>query len=120
MSAALKLETLPAPRPLPSMGEPSSEPRCVTSAAALWSRLCDMHDREQLAFSVCLEQSSWHGRGRRRAPSQERTVIAFKTAGRVRVFDPGSSAGPLRVLDGAHDLSLYFDDAAGFSYVVVR
>ena len=117
MTAALKFETLQSsPQPLP----PAGEPRCVTSAGALWSRLCEMPDREQLAFSVCIEHSSWHGRGRRRAPAQERTVIAFKTAGRVRVFDPGSPAGPLRVLDGAHDLSLYFDDVAGFSYVVVR
>lgn len=117
MSAALKLETWQeSPQPLPLEGEP----KCVTSAAALWSRLCELPDREQLAFSVCLEMSSWHGRGRRRRPAQERTVIAFKTAGRVRVFDPGSPAGPLRALEGAHDLALYFDDAAGFSYVVVR
>jgi hypothetical protein len=114
MSAALKLdcEEFDVPR----------EPKCVTTAKALWARLLELRDREQLALAVCVETSTTRspGRRRRRRPTQERIVIAFRSGGKVRVFDPGASAGPLRELTGAQDLAGYFDEAAGFSYVVVR
>lgn len=116
MSAALKVEHTEFPEP----PVPATEPRCVTCAAALWARLSELRDREQLPFAVCVESSSWGGRGRRRRPTQERTVIAFKSGGTVRVFDPGAPAGALRAVQGAHDLARYFEEAAGFSYVVVR
>jgi hypothetical protein len=117
MSAALKLEVVDEELELPR------EPKCVTSAAALWQRLCRLCDREQLALAVCLETSTRGGGascGRRRRPTQERVVIAFRSSGRVRVFDPCSEGGPLREVTGAHDLARYFDVVAGFSYVVVR
>lgn len=118
MSAALKLETVET-----DVGELPTEPTCVTSAAALWKRLDFLRDRQQLALAVCLE-TSVHGCGtacgRRRRPTQERVVIAFRSGGRLRLFDPGSEVGPLREVTGAHDLARYFDDVAGFSYVVVR
>jgi hypothetical protein len=112
MSAALKLEC-------EEFDEPR-EPKCVTTAKALWARLLELRDREQLAFAVCVETSTRTPGWRRRRPTQERTVIAFRSGGRVRVFDPGAEAGPLREVTGAHDLARYFDEAAGFSYVVVR
>jgi hypothetical protein len=115
MSAALKLEWNQE-----SLERPSPQDQtCVTSAPALWKRICGMADREKLAVAVCLE-TSLHGRGRRRRPTQERIVIVFRTAGRLRVFDPGADPGPLREVTGPQDLKSYFDDTAGFSYVVVR
>ena len=116
MSAALKLQTVDT-----DIGElpPSPEPKCVTTAKALWTRLGGLCDREQATLSVCLETSMF-GRGRRRRPTQERVVIAFRSNGRLRVFDPCSNAGPLRELTCAQDLACYFDETAGFSYVVVR
>jgi hypothetical protein len=117
MSAALKYEDV--------CEEPSvaREPKCVTSATALWNRLAKLQDREQLAVAVCLESSSWAARtarGHRSRSTQERIVILFRSGGRVRAFDPGSDAGPLREVTGPQDLTRYFDDSAGFSYVVVR
>lgn len=102
----------------PMSGE-SGEPKCVTSATSLWNRLCGLRDREQLPFWVCLE-TSLRGRGRRRRPTQERVVIAFRAGGRVRMFDPGAEHGTLREVTGPQDLTRYFDETAGFSYVVVR
>ena len=121
MSAALKLVGEPY-EACEEIDLPPPEPKCVTSPAALWKRLSRMGDREQLALAVCLETStvSDKAHGRRRRPTQERVVIVFRSSGRLRVFDPGSEAGPLRQVTGAHDLKCYFDDAAGFSYVVVR
>lgn len=116
MSAALNIHTVePVERPVPD----PREPKCVTTAAGLWKRLSGLREREQLTMWVCLE-TSLHGRGRRRRPTQERVVIAFRSGGRLRVFDPGAAAGPLREVTGAHDLAGYFDDVAGFSYVVAR
>ncbi len=91
----------------------------VTSPVALWERLCRLTDRQQACLSLCLE-SSTRGRGRRRRPTQERMVIAFRFGGRLRMFDPAATGGPLREVSGPHDLASYFDDVAGFSYVVVR
>ncbi len=118
MSAALKYEDVCDEPVVPC------EPKCVTSATALWNRLAKLQDREQLAVAVCLEASTWAARTalghRRRRSTQERIVILFRSAGRLRAFDPGSDAGPLREVTGPQDLTRYFDDSAGFSYVVVR
>lgn len=115
MSAALKLEYLECEE-----GEVPREPKCVTTAKALWTRLSTMRDREQLALAVCLETSTHIPGRRRRRPTQERIVIAFRSGGTLRLFDPGAEAGPLREVTCAQDLAGYFDEAAGFSYVVVR
>lgn len=117
MSAALKLEDV--------YEEPGvqREPTCVTSATALWNRLARLRDREQLAVAVCVESSTWAARtarGHRSRSTQERVVILFRSGGRLRAFDPGADAGPLREVTGPQDLTRYFDDSAGFSYVVVR
>lgn len=117
MNAVSHLSTVD-PVERPALGD-AREPKCVTTATALWKRLCALRDREQLPIWVCLE-TSLHGRGRRRRPTQERVVIAFRSGGRVRVFDPGAETGTLREVTGAHDLARYFDETAGFSYVVVR
>ena len=91
----------------------------VTSPVSLWDRLCTLTDRQQACMAVCLETST-RGRGRRRRPTQERTVIAFRFGGRLRMFDPAAPGGPLREVTGPQDLVSYFDDVAGFSYVVLR
>ena len=118
MSAAFKYEDVCEAPSVPC------EPKCVTSATALWKRLAGLKDREQLAVAVCLETSTWATRTERRhrrpRSTQERIVILFRSGGRLRAFDPGSDAGPLREVAGPQDLTRYFDDSAGFSYVVVR
>ena len=98
---------------------------CITSPAGLWRWLASLGEGEQLALAICIESCRCEpactpGGRRRRAPTDERTVLALRFGGKVRLLDAAGGDAPLREVSGAHDLAAYFDDALGFAYVQVR
>ncbi len=91
----------------------------VTSPLALWQRLCRLADGQPLTLALCVEAGGRGAGGRRRRPTQERWIMALRLGSRIFVFDAAAAGGPRREIRGGDDLSPYFDDVAGFSYVEV-
>jgi hypothetical protein len=89
----------------------------ITSAAMLDRLLGGLRDGESLTLALCVERGG-SDRGRRR-PTLERWMTALRLGARVCVLDPTAIDGPVREIRGSHDLTCYFDEAAGFAYVEV-